>query len=148
MECPWSVRPVMPGLPGVTTTSAVRPMARAKACSRPPDPTTHTVLTGRPALTPPLPLRARSCGKSNELLASGTHPDQPDRRADQIGQKGDVIAGTLGKIAQFGGTGNIGPPPGKLFVDRGDLVKDRLVVGGVVVPHAVSLVGHTDLDGV
>src|SRR5688500_6253729 len=32
----------MPGLPGVTTTSAPRPSTWAKACSRPPEPITQT----------------------------------------------------------------------------------------------------------
>ena len=35
-------RPGIPGLPGVTTTSAVRPRTSARACSRPPPPTTQT----------------------------------------------------------------------------------------------------------
>ena len=37
----------MPGLPGVTTTSAVRARTWASACSRPPLPTTQT-FTARP----------------------------------------------------------------------------------------------------
>ncbi len=37
----------MPGLPGVTTTSAVRASTCASACSRPPLPTTQTFMRGR-----------------------------------------------------------------------------------------------------
>src|SRR5579875_987744 len=42
MRYPPATAPGIPGLPGVTTTSAVRAKARASACSRPPDPTTQT----------------------------------------------------------------------------------------------------------
>ena len=39
----------MPGLPGVTTTSAVRASTWASACSRPPLPTTQTFMRRRPS---------------------------------------------------------------------------------------------------
>ena len=52
---PSGVAPAMPGLPGVTTTSAVRPSTTASACSRPPEPTTHTRATGG---GPPIPVPA------------------------------------------------------------------------------------------
>ena len=46
---PSADRPVIPGLPGVTTTSALRASTCASACSRPPEPTTQTV-AARPRL--------------------------------------------------------------------------------------------------
>ena len=43
-------RAAIPALPGQTTTSAVRPSARARACSRPPEPATHTRRRCQPAV--------------------------------------------------------------------------------------------------
>jgi hypothetical protein len=60
---PSGVRPPIPGLPGTTTTSAVRPRAMARACSRPPEPTTHTRRMG-PAGTPRSPALMRRSART------------------------------------------------------------------------------------
>src|SRR4051812_34521142 len=46
-----ATEPGMPGLPGVTTTSAVRDSTAVSACSRPPEPTT-TTFTRFPSAAP------------------------------------------------------------------------------------------------
>src|SRR6185295_13143925 len=80
-----TTEPGMPGLPGVTTTSAVRPSATASACSRPPEPTTQTLTEG------PLCARAPSRREVQELLAAGADPDERDRHADLLLEEGDVL---------------------------------------------------------
>src|SRR4051794_12082635 len=66
------VDPGIPMLPGVTTTSAVRASARARACSRPPLPTTQTFTTADPQPRRPIP------------AAEGGHPGRR-ARASQCG---------------------------------------------------------------
>ena len=121
----------MPGLPGVTTTSAVRASTWASACSRPPLPTTQTLTRWR---------RRRSA------RGPGPTPDEADGHADLLGQEGDVVAGGRRHVAGRGRRAEVGAPARQLLVDRHRLVEGRLVVGQVRVADAVGLVGDADLD--
>src|SRR6185437_3809090 len=134
-RCPSGVTAAMPGLPGVTTTSALRPSTWARACSRPPLPTTQTVVRD------PINQRCRgrggaySCGgEGHELLAAGADADQPHRDPDLVGEEGHVVAGRLRQLGAGGGRRQVGPPPRQLLVDRGDLVEGGLVVREVGDP--------------
>src|SRR5439155_24350072 len=93
----------MPGLPGVTTTSEARPSAWARACSRPPEPTTQT-FTG---------LRRQADG----LVAAGADADVAHRHAGQRLEEGDVSAGRLGQVGRAPDLGAVGFPTGQLLVD-------------------------------
>src|ERR1700722_18506783 len=88
---PSSVIPGMPGFPGVTTTSAVRPRAVASACSRPPDPTTQTFTGAGP-----------SCSEAYELLAPRAHSYELDRYSDLLRQEADVALRCRRKIHELG----------------------------------------------
>src|SRR5579884_3346023 len=134
---PSGVRPGMPGLPGVTTTSAVRPRARASACSRPPLPTTQTFTGADP-----------SCGEPDELLAARADADQLDGHADLLGEEGHVLAGGRREVVQRCRPRQIRAPTRQLLEHRRHLVQHGLVVGGKRVALAVGLVGDADLDRV
>src|SRR5690606_3644826 len=132
--------PGMPGLPGVTTTSALRPSTWASACSRPPDPTTQTRM-----VTPRLVASRRAL---DELLAARPHPDEADGHAHLLLEDVEVVAVLRRQVGRLGGPGQVGPPAGELLVDRPDLVQQRLVVGEPVEPAALGLVGDADPHGV
>src|ERR1039458_749461 len=89
---------VMPGLPGVTTTSELRASNRASACSRPPLPTTQTV-TGAAGSTG---------GERDELLALGADPYHPDRHADLLGEEADVVARRARHVGGRSDLGEVG----------------------------------------
>src|ERR687894_1971045 len=100
--------PGMPGLPGVTTTSAVRARTWASACSRPPDPMTQTFTSTPDDLRLALDV----------LVAPRAHPDEPDGHAHLVLEEGDVVAGVGRKIARLGDRRQVGRPPRQLLGDR------------------------------
>ena len=71
--------PGMPGLPGVTTTSALRPSTCARACSRPPLPTTTTRLMRRSGGTDRDPVPRRRGGPGHRPASRGM-PGRPAPR--------------------------------------------------------------------
>ena len=78
--------PVMPGLPGATTTWFESERAAASACSRPPLPTTQT-FTRRP-------VTSRSpFAQPHDLLAAGADAHEGDGGAGLRGQEVDIVAG-------------------------------------------------------
>ena len=78
------VDPSMPGLPGVTTTSAVRPSTIASACSRPPPPTTTTFTRA-------------SCARS------------PHRTSSPSGRHDSAVGSTSVRFSRRGGRTGRGP---------------------------------------
>src|SRR6202789_1881647 len=100
----------MPGLPGVTTTSAVRASTWASACSRAPLPTMQTLTRWRRKRSARGPVRPRRGGRARH-----------------------VVAGARRHVAGRGHRAQIGAPTGQLLVDRLRLVEGRLVVGQVGV---------------
>src|SRR5690606_39949658 len=100
------------GLPGVTTTSALRPSTWASACSRPPDPTTQTRM-----VTPRLVASRRAL---DELLAARTHPDEADGHAHPLLEEAEVLPGLGRQSGRLGGPGQVGPPARQLVGDRPD----------------------------
>ena len=142
MVWPSGVTPPMPGLPGVTSTSAVRPSTRARACSRPPGPDHADGPDG-----------GRSSGtahaaKRTNWSRPGPTPTRRTGVTDLLGQEVHVVPGGLGQVADLGGPGDVGLPAGHLLVDRCHLVEDGLVVRRVGEALAVGLVGHAHLDRV
>src|SRR5262245_57637165 len=125
--------PSMPALPGVTTTSAVRPSTSASACSRAPPPTT-TTFTGA------------SIPAMDVLVAARARADEVHRDADLLLQERQVLLGGLRQVLLLGDRREVGVPPGQLLVDRLGLVEVRLVVRQVLVANAVDVVGDAHLD--
>src|SRR4051794_36180832 len=103
----------MPGLPGVTITSAVRPSTCARQCSRPPEPTTTTFMTGPPA-TPV----AASGVAMDELLAARTNPDQGHGHPHLCFEECKIRLGGGGQLMGLGDVDQRRLPTGQLFVDR------------------------------
>src|SRR3546814_48761 len=153
-----STDPGMPGLPGVTTTSAVRASTIASACSRPPDPTTQTFtgenLEPAPGISFLRDRRShaatteRSAGELDVLVAGGTHAEEADRHTALVGQELDVGAGVGREVVRLGGFRHVGLPTGQPLVDRGALVDHRLVVGTALDALAFELVGQANLHRV
>src|SRR5690606_17186846 len=132
--------PGMPGLPGVTTTSALRPSTWARACARPPDPTTQTRM-----ITPRLVASRRAL---DELLASRPHPDAADPRAHRLHEDGGVDAGRRRQVGRLGGSRDCGPRAGQHLLDRPESVQQRLVIGELIEAAAIGLVGDAYPHGV
>src|SRR5690606_41905416 len=146
----------MPGFPGVTTTSAVRPSTSASTASRPPEPTTTTLM---PAAGPPRgparrpdPGSLRGAGRRrgrrqlDVLVAAGSDPEEVDRHPDLLLEEGDEVPGRLREVVGLGGPGDVGLPAGEdrvvgLGPVGGALVVRRVVgpvpgeLGGVASPH-------------
>src|SRR5690606_23563201 len=94
-----ATEPGMPGLPGVTTTSASRPSTSASACSRPPLPMTQTFTAAVLADGPDQHLPA---GASEQATVLGPHlggePGQAvlgDRRAADSQDPRRVVGATM-----------------------------------------------------
>ena len=78
--------PGMPGFPGVTTTSWDRPRTWARACSRPPDPTTQTLIRR-------LSVPTRSTGEPEHLVASRSDAHHANGYPDLVLHEGQVGLG-------------------------------------------------------
>ena len=102
MVWPSAVVPAIPGLPGVTTTSAVRASDQGQGVL-PPAGADHADASDRPVRD------GRSCGEPDELLAAGAHADQLDRHADLLGQEVHVVPGRLGQVVELGGRRQVAP---------------------------------------
>src|SRR5688572_23757917 len=86
----------MPGLPGATTTSAVRARTWARACSRPPEPTTRTLIPplARASLAPaPLARLQR-----DRLEPLGADADVAHRHPRALRQEQHVVPGVGGEL--------------------------------------------------
>src|SRR6187200_2694828 len=111
----------MPAFPGATSssvTSGLRASPHARACSRPPPPTTRTFTRRSP--------------DGQALFASGTHADHADRDADQLLHAAHVGLGLLGQVVEGLAFVDLFLPALELLVDRAGVVEDRLVRRHVV----------------
>ncbi len=157
----------MPGLPGVTTTSAVRTEDLGQGVlPASTEPTTTIFIPTTFATCHATSHRATAEAADwmiHELLRRGrTRPDRSrggelftagprhgDRHADLLLEEGEVgSASRSGSWTAFGDLGEVGLPTGELLVDRRDLVEDRLVIRQVFEPLTVELVGDAHLHRV
>src|SRR5579875_2254509 len=153
----------IPGLPGHTVVAAVRWRASASACSRPPAPTTQTLIGSGPRagwVRGPAGFRARvglvdrtahlravcssRCGY--ELLASGPHPHPRHRDAYLLDDELDVLLGGGGELVELGHTGRVLLPAGQLLIDGHSVVQVALVVGHVAKGLLAAAVGDAHLE--
>src|SRR6187200_1506561 len=126
----------MPAFPGATSssvTSGLRASPHARACSRPPPPTTRTFTRRSP--------------DGQALFAGGTHADHADRNADQLLHTTHVRLGLFGKVLERLAFVDLFLPALELFVDRAGVVEDRLMGRHVVETLAVGAIAGADLHG-
>ena len=86
-----------------------------------------------------MPLLAKTAGRDNENPSGiGAHEQFPDKKT---GHDGLARAGVIGKDKTQGLTGQHG------FIDGGDLMRQRLHVGGMHSHHGIEKVGKADATG-
>ena len=84
----------MPGLPGVTTTSAVRGQRERQRVLAPAGADDARTRHGEG--------RVHAAANDTNCSRPGADPDQADRHPDLLGQERHVVAGRLGHVGERG----------------------------------------------
>src|ERR1700680_4141957 len=111
----------IPGLPGAqrrSATSGLLERLQTRECSRPPPPTTRTLMNPvRPASGLGAP-GSHGGQPGHGLGGLGSHGDRSDGHAHHLLQAFDIGLGGPREVGPAPGTADVGPPAGELLVDR------------------------------
>src|SRR5690606_14392750 len=132
---PRSARPGLPGRDMSSLTRSLRASFQPRACSRPPDPTSRTLI-------------AHTSVDLDHLGPLRPHRHPSDRHPDPLRDVLDVGACFRREVAEAASPADVRLPAGQLFVYRLALVEDPLLAGELGEYLPLVPVGDRHLDGV